>query len=68
MWHIESRKELKMKKRTFQLVTGIVTGVATIASAIVVFIAPPMAPAIVAGIEIIAGAAIEICSLFEKDE
>lgn len=56
-----------MNKKTFQLVTGIVTGVATIASAIVVFIAPPMAPAIVAGIEIAAGAVIEICSLFEKD-
>lgn len=57
-----------MNKKTFQLVTGIVTGVATIASAIVVFIAPPMAPAIVAGIEIAAGAVIEICSLFEKTE
>lgn len=57
-----------MDKKTFQLVTGIVTGVATIASAIVVFAAPPMAPAIVAGIEIAAGAVIEICTLFVKSE
>lgn len=53
-----------MSKKTFQLVTGIVTGVATIASAAVVFTNPPMAVAIVAGIEIAAGATIEICSLF----
>lgn len=53
-----------MSKKTFQLITGIVTGVATIASAVVVFVAPPMAPAIVAGIEIAGGAIIEICTLF----
>lgn len=46
-----------MDKKTFQLVTGIVTGVATIASAVVV-----------AGIEIAAGAVIEICTLFVKSE
>lgn len=53
-----------MSKKVFQLITGVVSGVATIASAVVVFMAPPMAPAIVAGIDIAAGAIIEICSLF----
>jgi hypothetical protein len=53
-----------MSKKTFQLVTAVITGVSTIASAVVVHVAPPMAVAIVAGIEVAAGAAIEICSLF----
>lgn len=56
-----------MTKKVFQLAVGIITGVSTIASAIVVFAAPPMAPLIVSAIEIAGGAAIEICSLFVKE-
>lgn len=58
-----------MKKKTFNLVVGIVNGSATIASAVVTFaVALPLATAIVAGIGIAATAAIEICSLFAKSE
>lgn len=57
-----------MKKRTYNLVVGIVNGTATAASAIVTFAVPaPLNAAIVAAIGIAATAAIEICSLFVKE-
>ena len=55
-----------MSKRTFNLVVGITGAVAAAASAIVVFIAPPAAPAIVASIGVAETAITEICSKFVK--
>lgn len=55
-----------MSKKTFNLVVGITGGVAAIASAVVVFIAPPAAPAIVASIGVAETAITEICSKFVK--
>ncbi|MCR4627393.1 MAG: hypothetical protein K5640_07060 [Treponema sp.] len=55
-----------MSKRTFNFVVGITGGIAAIASATVVFLAPPAAPAIVASISIAETAITEICSQFVK--
>ncbi len=55
-----------MSKRTFNLVVGITGAVAAAASAIVVFVAPPAAPAIVASIGVAETAITEICSKFVK--
>ncbi len=57
-----------MKKKTFNLVVGITSGVATIASAVVTYISPAYAVQIVAGIGIVATAVNEVCSLFIKVE
>ena len=55
-----------MSKRTFNLIVGITGAVAAGASAVVVFLAPPAAPAIVASIGIVETAVTEICSKFLK--
>lgn len=55
-----------MTKKTFTLVSSIIGGCATIASAIVTFINPAYSAAIVASIGIASTAAIEICLQFEK--
>lgn len=55
-----------MSKKTFTLVSAIVGGVSTIASAIVTFINPMFAVAIVAAIGVCSTAVIEICNLFTK--
>lgn len=57
-----------MSKKTFQLVTGVVTGLATIASAVLTFVQPPYAPAWVGVTGIVSGAIIEACTLFVKPE
>lgn len=53
-----------MSKKTFNLVIGILGGVAAIASAVVTYIQPTFAAQIVAGIGIASTAITEICSLF----
>lgn len=57
-----------MSKRTFNFATGIIGGVAAIASATVTFFAPPFTPAIIAAIGIAVTATTEILSLFTKVE
>lgn len=57
-----------MSKKTFNLVTGIITGVETIGVAIITFIVPPYAVAINAAIPIVGNAAIAACKLFVKEE
>lgn len=53
-----------MSKKTFNLITGIVGGVSTIAIAVVTFINPSYAVAINASIGIASTATIEICNQF----
>lgn len=57
-----------MKKRTFNLVTGVIGGVQTIGIAVVTFVQPDYAVQINAAIGAAGTAAIEICSLFVKKE
>lgn len=57
-----------MSKRAFNLVVGVSGGVAAIASAVVTYIQPAYATAIVAAIGIAETAVVEICSLFVKPE
>lgn len=58
-----------MKKKTFELVVGIVNGVGVIADAVVVFcVKAPLSAAIVASIGIATTAVTEICSKFVKAE
>lgn len=57
-----------MSKKTFALVTGIVTGLQTIAVAAVTFYSPQYSTAINSSIVIAGGAMIEICQLFTKAE
>ena len=57
-----------MNKKTFAFVTGIVTGLQTIAVAAVTFYSPEYRTAINSAIVIAGGAVIEICNLFTKDE
>lgn len=56
-----------MKKKTLEIVTGVVGGVSAAASAVVTLINPPAAPAIVAAIGIGSTAVVEICTLFVKE-
>lgn len=57
-----------MKKRTFNLIAGIVGGVETISVALVTFFNPAYATAINSSI-VIAGTAItEVCSQFVKED
>lgn len=56
-----------MSKKTFGLVTGITSGVATIASAVVTYFNPAYAVQTVAAIGIANTAVVEVCSLFRKD-
>ena len=57
-----------MNKKTFAFVTGIVTGLQTIAVAAVTFYSPEYNTAINSAIVIAGGALIEICNLFTKAE
>ena len=57
-----------MKKKTFNLVAGVIGGVQTIAIAIVTFVQPAYAVQINAAIGVAGTATIEICSLFVKNE
>jgi len=55
-----------MEDKTYNLVVAIIGGVATISQAIVTFVAPPFAPAIVGTIGIAEVASIEALGLFKK--
>lgn len=57
-----------MKKKTFALITGLVTAVQTAAVAYVTYAEPVQAAAINSAIVIAGGAIIEICNLFVKPE
>ena len=57
-----------MSKKTFNLITGIMGGVATAACAVVTYFEPTYAVQIVAGIGIVQTAIVEVCSLFRKDK
>lgn len=57
-----------MKKKTFNLVAGVIGGVQTIAIAVVTYVQPAYAVQINAAIGVAGTAAIEICSLFVKTE
>lgn len=57
-----------MKKKTFNLVAGIIGGVQTVAIAIITYIQPAYAVQINAAIGVAGTAAIEVCSLFVKTE
>ncbi len=57
-----------MSKKMFNLVVCVSGGVAAIASAVVTYIQPPYATAIVAAIGIAETAAVEICNLFTEKE
>lgn len=57
-----------MSRKTFNLITGISGGVATIAGAVIAFIQPPFTPAIVGAVGIVETAIVEICSLFLDKE
>jgi len=56
-----------MSKKMYRIISGIVAAIATLATAIVTAINPPMAPAVVSAIGIAAGAVNEILSLFVVD-
>ena len=57
-----------MKKKTFALISGIVSGLQTIAVAAVTYYAPDHATAINSAIVIAGGAVIQICNLFVEPE
>ena len=57
-----------MKKKTFALITGLVTAVQTAAVAYVTYAEPEQAAAINSAIVIAGGAIIEICNLLVKPE
>lgn len=57
-----------MKKKTFNLISGIVGGVEAVAVALVTFFNPNYAAAINASIVIAGTAVTEICALFVKEE
>lgn len=56
-----------MSKKVYALITGIIGGCATIASAIVSFVQPAYTTAIIAAIGVGTTAALEICNLFVKE-
>ncbi len=55
-----------MSKKTLELVVSVTSGVTTIASAVVAYLQPSYAAAIVGGIGIVGGAVIDVCVLFSK--
>ena len=57
-----------MKKKTFNLVTGVIGGIQTIAIAVITFVQPAYVVQINTAIGAAGTAAIEICSLFVKKE
>lgn len=56
-----------MKRKTFNLISGITSGIAMIAETLVVFLNPPCKEAIAASIPVAEGAIITICGNFVKD-
>lgn len=56
-----------MKAKTFNLITGIVTGAESIGIAVVTFVSPSHAVAINAAIPIAGTAILAICKLFVED-
>lgn len=56
-----------MSKKTYALVSGVVGGLGTIASAVITYINPQYAAACVAAVGIASTAIIEICALFIKE-
>lgn len=56
-----------MSKKMFNLVVGIVGGVAAIGSAVVTYFQPVFAVQTVAAIGIVSTATTEVCSLFVKE-
>lgn len=56
-----------MSKKTFNLITGIIGGLQTVAVAVVTFTAPEHATAINSAIVILGTAIIEACSQFVKE-
>lgn len=57
-----------MSKKMYRIISGVVAAITTLATAIVTAINPPMAPAVVSAIGILAGAVNEILSLFVVDD
>lgn len=57
-----------MSKKTLNLITGVLGGVAAIASALITYFQPSYAPALVAAVGIADTAVVEICTLFVKQE
>ena len=57
-----------MSKKVYALASGVLGGVAAVASAVVAFMAPPMSPAIIAAIGIGVKAVDEIMLLFVKED
>lgn len=57
-----------MKKKTFNLIVGIMGGLSTIACAVVTYLQPAYAVQIVAAIGIVNTCVDEVCSLFVKAE
>ena len=57
-----------MSKKKFNLIVGIVGGVAAIASAVVTYMQPAYAVQIVAAIGIASTSATEVCSLFVEEK
>ena len=56
-----------MKRRTFNLISGVTTGVAFIAEALTVYFNPPCSEAIIASIPVVEGAIVTVCGNFVKD-
>lgn len=57
-----------MTKKTYNMAVGVLGGVAAIASALVTYFNPAYAAQTVAAIGIVDTAAVEVMSLFRKDE
>lgn len=57
-----------MTKKVYKLVVACIGAAATVASAIVTYIEPANATAIVAAIGVVATAAVEVCDLFVKED
>lgn len=57
-----------MSKKTFNLITGISGGVATITSAVIAYLQPEYTPAIIGAVGIVETTVVEICSLFLNKE
>ena len=57
-----------MSRKTFNLITGVSGGVATMVSAVIAYIQPAFTPAIIGAVGIAETAIVEICSLFLDKE
>ena len=56
-----------MKRKTFNLISGITAGVSFIAEALVVYLNPPCSAPIIASIPVVEGAIVTACGNFVKD-